>query len=343
MLISSIVARLRQGGELKGEIALHPWLPYLPGAAVLQRPSQASVHATGPRSKTAAIPLHPAPVTIPVIGKVTAEFNGVSLDTLLEMVSPPSFQHLGFNTRLNGPATALWTNGDERTLTVNALLSLTPPAQAAAGGKSSPQGWETPASGLIDATYTQQNGAVDLRKLELRTPASQIEAHGQLGAYPLTSPTALAVDLHSGNLREFDAVLRDLGVRRNGKSGTSALPVALFGQADFHGRWSGSLLNPSLAGTVKATQLAVELPAIPSAGPAPKQPVPPQFIRLDAVEATGSYSAARIDLTHALLRRGNGGVVLSGSLAAAPGGAARQPACCGRSTTFHRPEAARGG
>ena len=326
LLITSIVARLRQGGELKGGIALHTWLPSIPGAAVLQRSGQASVRATGPKSRTSAIPPHPTPVTIPVNGKVTAEFNGVSLDTLLEMVSPPSFQHLGFNTRLNGPATALWTNGDERTLTVNALLSLTPPAQAAAGGKSSPQGWETPASGLIDATYTQRNGAVDLRKLELRTPASQIEAHGQLGAYPLTSPTALAVDLHSGNLREFDAVLRDLGVRRNGKSGTSALPVALFGQADFHGRWSGSLLNPSLAGTVKATQLAVELPAIPSAGPAPKQPVPPQFIRLDAVEATGSYSAARIDLTHALLRRGNGGVVLSGSLAAAPGGAARPAA-----------------
>ena len=332
LLISSIVARLRQGGELKGEIALHPWLPYLPGAAVLQRPSQASVHATGPRSKTAAIPLHPAPVTIPVIGKVTAEFNGVSLDTLLEMVSPPSFQHLGFNTRLNGPATALWTNGDVRTLTVNALLKLTPPAQTApaksafSGDKSSPQGWETPASGLIDATYTQQNGAVDLRKLELRTPASQIEAHGQLGAYPLTSPMALAVDFHSGKLEEFDAVLRDLGLSRNGKSGTSALPVALFGQADFHGRWSGSLLNPSLAGTVKATQLAVELPAIPSAGPAPKQPAPPQFIRLDAVEATGSYSPTRIDLAHALLRRGNGGVVLSGSLAAPAGATARHPA-----------------
>jgi translocation and assembly module TamB len=325
LLISSIVARLRQGGEIKGGIALRPWLPSVPGAAVLQRSGQASVRATGPKSKT-AIPHHPTPVTIPVNGKVTAEFNGVSLDTLLEMVSPPPFQHLGFDTRINGPATALWTSGDVRTLAVNALLSLTPPTQAAPGDRSSPQGWETPASGLIDATYTQRNGAVDLRKLELRTPASQIEARGQLGAYPLTSPTALAVDFHSGNLGEFDAVLRDLGVSRNGKSGTSALPVALLGQADFHGKWSGSLLNPSLAGTVKATQLAVELPAIPRASPAPKQSAPPQFIRLDSLEATGSYSPTRIDLARALLRRGNGGVVLSGSLTAAAGGTAHHAA-----------------
>ncbi len=82
-----------------------------------------------------------------------------------------------------------------------------------------------PAAGLVDGTYTQRDGAVDLRKLDLHTPASQLEAHGHLGAYPLTSPSALAVDFHSRNLGEFDTVLRDLGLTRNGKTGTAALPV----------------------------------------------------------------------------------------------------------------------
>ena len=64
---------------------------------------------------------------------MTAEFKDVALDTLLEMVCDPPFQHLGFDARLNGPANALWIKGDNRTLSVDALLSLTPPAQAAAG------------------------------------------------------------------------------------------------------------------------------------------------------------------------------------------------------------------
>lgn len=301
LLITSIIARLRQGGQIDGDLSLVHWLPPAPEAA--------AVKPGGARTQPAA-PAKSSPpsdeITIPVNGKVTAQFKNVSLDTLLEMVSEQPFQHLGFDTRLNGPAKALWVNGDVHTLSVSALLSLTPPAQAAPG--------RVPASGMVDATYTQRDGAVDLRKLELRTPASLLEAHAHLGAYPLTSPSAFAVDFHTQNLGEFDTVLRDLGLARNGRSGTAALPIALFGQADFHGTWSGSLVNPRLAGNVRATQLAVELAAISS--PKPGQP---QFIRLDAVEAAGSYSAARIDIEHGLLRHGNAEIALSGSLAAAAG------------------------
>ena len=156
------------------------------------------------------------------------------------MVCDPPFQHLGFDTRVNGPANAQWINGDKHTLSVDALLSLTPPAQAAQG--------KVLAGGLIDATYTHHDGAVDVRKLKLDLPSSHLEAHGHLGAHPMTSPTALTVDFHSGNLGEFDTVLRDLGLTRNGRSGTAALPIALYGQGEFHGTWTGSLVDPHLAG-----------------------------------------------------------------------------------------------
>ena len=96
-----------------------------------------------------------------------------------------------------------------------------PPAQTPAG--------EVPAYGAIDATYTQRDGGVDLRKLEVNLAASQLTAHGSLGAYPLDSHTAITVDFHSHNLGEFDTVLRALGLKRNGKTGTAALPVALTG------------------------------------------------------------------------------------------------------------------
>ena len=100
----------------------------------------------------------------------------MALDTILEMVCDPPFQHLGLDARVSGPANALWINGDKNTLSVQALLNLTPPAQAATGKVLS--------GGLIDATYTQRDGAVEMRTLELNLPSSQLIAHGHLGAYP---------------------------------------------------------------------------------------------------------------------------------------------------------------
>ncbi len=309
LLLSSIVARLRQGGQIDGDLSLDHWLPTLPGADTLGPASPASRSSRRKRNEP-IIPVARPPqpsndITLPVNGKVTANFKGVALDTVLEMVCDPPFQRLGFDTRISGPATALWTNGDTNTLSVNALLNLNPPAQTAQG--------KVPAGGLIDATYTQRDGAVDLRRLEFHTPASQLVAQGHLGAYPLSSPSGFSVEFHSQNLGEFDTALRDLGLTRNGRSGTAALPVVLSGRADFlHGFWNGSLSNPRLSGNLKATQLSVELPANSAVNSGQ-----PQLFHIDSIDATGSYSATRIDLSQGLLRRGKTEINLSGSLAAA--------------------------
>jgi translocation and assembly module TamB len=307
LLITSAVAHLRQGGQIGFEISLAHWLPTLPGAATIGPAETSTGRSRKGRTPpvTAAKPSSPDDITLPVNGKVTAAFKDVALDTVLEMVTKPPFRHLGFDTRISGPAKALWINGDVRTLAVDALLNLTPPAQIAQG--------KVPASGEIDATYTQRDGAVDLRKLELFTPASQLEVHGHLGAYPLSSASVLDVEFHSQNLGEFDTVLRDLGLTRNGKSGTAALPVALAGQVDFlHGSWNGSLRDPRISGSLKATQLTLELPASSVANSSQ-----PQFVHLDSVDTTGSYSAARIEFSRGLVRRGKTEINLSGNLAAA--------------------------
>jgi translocation and assembly module TamB len=308
LLVNSIILSLRQGGQIAGDLTLAHWLPTLPGAASLRSAVMANGKFRGARNQPAlpVKPLAPADeITLPVNGKVTAAFKDVALDTLLEMLCDPPFQHLGLDTRVNGPADALWINGDNRTLSVKALFALTPPAQAAQG--------MVPASGLIDATYTQRDGAVDMRKLELNTPASQLVAHGHLGAYPRTSPSAFAVEFHSSNLGEYDTVLRDLGLSRNGKTGTAALPVVLAGRMDYvNGFWAGSLVDPHLSGDMKATQLAVDLAAI-----SPTNSSQPQILHLDSVDAFGRYSAARIDLAHGLLRSGKAAIDFSGSLVAA--------------------------
>jgi translocation and assembly module TamB len=307
LLITQIVARLRQGGQIEGALALEPWLPG-DASAHLQDTVQSTEEPRASRNT-----IIPAPQwTIPVNGKVTANFNEVALDTVLDMVSPPSFRRLGFDALLNGPVVAVWTLGDGRTVSVDAQLAMSPSKQTPAG--------EVPATGAIDATYAHHNGSVDLRKLELHLPQSDLQAHGLLGAYPVTSPSSLSVDFHSHNLSEFDTALRSLGFKRNGKTGTAALPVSLTGQADYHGSWTGSLARPHLAGAFEATQLAFEWPS--AAGSS----VPPQMVRFDSVSALGTVSPSQIAIQHAQLQRGAMRIALGGTLDASPGGApGREP------------------
>jgi translocation and assembly module TamB len=311
-LVTSIVAHLRQGGQLEGELALSPWLPAIPGAAMLQGPSLAILR--GPADRNPSTLMRQAPVDVPFNGKVTARLNDVALDTLLDMVSPQPFQRLGLDARVNGPATATWSHGDHQTVSVTGLFNLVPSGQTVPG--------EVPASGFVDATYTQRDGVVDLRRLELHSPASEMVAHGKLGAYPLTSPSAFSVEFHSRNLYEFDTVLRDLGLDRYGKSGAAALPISLAGQLDFlQGQWTGSILSPRIAGSLKATQLSIEMVPARSASkdknPQP-QAVQPSFVRWDTVNLTGSYAAERIAISQGVLRRGKAEISLNGTLDAGP-------------------------
>jgi translocation and assembly module TamB len=324
LLITSVTARLPQGCELDGEVLLHDWLP------VEVKPVVVEVTPPTPKTnlrKRLRGVLHPNPtapptapqvpphstlvkgpdIILPVNGTVNAVFKNVSLDTVLDMVSQPPYQRLGIDALLNGPATATWTHGDDKTLAVNAQFAMTPAGRPITG--------EAPTSGMIDATYTHRDGAVDLRTLDLNLPTSHFAAHGQLGAYPLTSPTALTVDFHSGNLAEFDTVLRDLGLTHDGKSGVAALPVGINGQADFRGTWGGSLESPLLNGQLQATQVALELP--PTAGS--KQP---RGMRWDTVEGEGSYNAERIAIVHGQLQRGAAQIIFDGTLnGAAPSSA----------------------
>lgn len=311
-LVTSIVAHLRQGGVVEGEVALSPWLPAIPGAAMLHGPSLAILR--GPDDRNPSTPLRPPPVDVPFNGKVTARLNDVALDTLLDMVSPQPFQRLGLDARVNGPVTATWSKGSHQTVSATGLFNLSPPGQTVAG--------EVPGSGVVDATYTQRDGVVDLRRLELHTPASEIVAHGKLGAFPLTSPSAFSVEFHSRNLNEFDTVLHDLGWDRYGKSGAAALPISLAGQLDFlQGQWTGSILSPRIAGSLKATQLSIEMvPARTASHDMNPQPqaVQPSFVRWDTVNLTGSYAAEHIAISQGVLRRGQSEINLNGTLDAGP-------------------------
>lgn len=295
LLISQIVARLQRGGQIDGSLDLAPWIP--PASSTISRPAtMESGKSKGARN----VLIKATQWSIPVNGKVIANFKNVPLDTLLDIVSPPAYRRLGMDALLTGPAVATWSNGDARTVSVTTTLGMQPSAQAPAG--------EAPMTGKIDATYRQSTGAVDLRQLELHLPASDLEAHGAIGAYPMKSASAINVDLHSHNLGEFDAVLRSLGLVRNGKTGTAALPLALTGDADFHGTWTGSLVKPHIAGNLKATNLDLEMPG------ATNNASQPQVVHIDSLDAAGSYSPVQIAIEHAQILHGKSKVALSGTL-----------------------------
>ncbi len=313
LLITQIVARLRQGGEVDGSVQLAPWLPG-------RNAVPAQINASGLEQSRASrnVLVHAPLVPILFNGKVTANLKNVTLDTILSIVAAPAYRRLGFDALVNGPAMATWSNGDVRTVAViTTNLALSPSQHTPAG--------ELPASGVIDATYAQRTGGVDLRKFELHLPSSDVVAQGALGAYPVGSASELTVDAHSHNLSDFDGVLRSLGYNRNGKSGAAALPVAMSGQADFHGTWTGSLIKPHLIGSLKATQLAVEMPSsganspqsgAAESGPAQPSAAQPQTFHFDSADLEGSYSPTQINLSRAELLVGKSRISASGTLEA---------------------------
>jgi translocation and assembly module TamB len=304
--VSSIVARLRQGGEVLGGMKVAPWLPETSSTAVMGPTGQTFIGATRPAGSHAQE--KPPHMPIPSKIAIVAALKSVALDSILDAVGESRYRRLGLDAGFSGPVHTEWTRGTLRqTLTVAANLSVSPSVQPVPG--------EAPVTGTVDGIYTHRDGAVDLHKLEVNLPASSLEAHGKLGAHPVASPSQFAIEFHSRDLGEFDTVLRVLGLNRNGKTGAAALPVTLAGQVDFlHGTWAGSLAEPRLTGNLKATDLAIELPVQPNA-----KSSQPQYVRWDSVEAAGSYSAQRIAIDLGELRRGKAEFSLNGSLDAGPG------------------------
>jgi len=306
--ITSVTARLKTGGQLEGDVLLDHWIAPLSNTSVMEAAAPLKREKKG-RSHEPAVAQVVRPKSDNLLhtnGKVHAFFRGVALDTVLDLVSLPPFKRLGLSALIGGPSTAEWSNGDVGTLAISANFKLNAPSNPPAG--------EVPATGSIDGTYLQRTGAVDLRNLDVVLPSSHLTAHGRLGAYPMTSPTGINVDLQSRNLGEFDTIFRDLGLSRNGNTGTAALPLSLGGVADFHGTWAGSLVDPHLKGNFAATNFSLEIPASSNEAQA-------RSVHLDSIDLTGSYSAEKIAIDQGQLHHGDSSIALDGTLTAvlAPG------------------------
>jgi translocation and assembly module TamB len=139
LAITSVDAHLRQGGQIDGSVVLRHWLLPLPGATTVEAAHPGAGRKTGSEigrgaaRKARRAAASAAPQTVPVDGKVTARFQDVSLDTILDIVGERPYRRLGFNALVSGPATAVWSRGDGQTTVVSATLALKPSPRPHAG------------------------------------------------------------------------------------------------------------------------------------------------------------------------------------------------------------------
>lgn len=249
---------------------------------------------------------------------IRATLNGVPLRTIMNAVAKPGYQDLGFDTLVSGPANVDWT-GTSENLTVDGNLQFTPRSQTPIG--------EVPLSGVANAIYDNRTGTVQIRTVDLKTPASKITVTGGLGVYPISRSTQVSVNLTTSNLSELDKTLSMLGLNDGEKHGSQALPVHLQGEAEFHGEVSQSLRDPDVKGHVHATNF-VTLMTIGSAaesGPAApntasSQPVisspaaTTRTLQWDSLDANAEYSSRALIVQQATVSRGKSVIHVSGQL-----------------------------
>lgn len=286
LILSGIRARIRRGGTVDAEMRVANWLG--------MNPAQPSVELVRR-------------------GSIDAKIRGITMRTVMAMVAPGQFEELGFDTVASGTGTVTWT-GNASDLAARANVILTPATPVPAN--------EVPLSGLLDATYFQKNGSVQIKQLQAQTPASHIEVSGGLGVYPINRPSILQASVETTNLGEFDEALAALGVAANGKKGVQALPIHLQGQAQFHGTVGGSLPDPDVKGHLVASNFDVVLPqSAPASAPAaqpvnvPETTTPAEHtIHWDSLEADAEYSSQLIAIQNATLTRGKTSIHASGQV-----------------------------
>jgi translocation and assembly module TamB len=296
--VTGVNARLSDGGSVAAALHLLHW----------NAPAAPPVHPPHARRGSPAV----SPAVLRPAATIHADVRGVTLASIMRMVTPRQFWNLGFDTAADGNADVDWT-GDGEDLTASAKVRLVAPAKIAAG--------RAPLNGAVDATYFERDGTVRIRQLDAATPASQAHVTGTLAVYPVTAPSSLLVQLTTHRLEEFNATLTDLGLAIGGRTGVAAIPVELSGPAEFNGTVGASLLDPDIRGHLTVQDFSTVFPT---------EELQPQGVRLassssgnsvqtthwDSLDATGEYSSDQISIQHAVLAGHGGSIEFQGRLQA---------------------------
>ena len=291
--LTDATARLAQGGVINGEMRITQWQNAAPSPAVPPLPPSTA------RAKNKAVAVTANPNV--QRGTIRAQLHGISLATIMTIVAPTHYSELGFDTEASGDAGVDWA-GSAMAFTANAKVNLMPPLKTSAG--------RIPMYGSVDAGYSNVTGMVDVRNLDVHTPASQVKVTGSLGVYPVTRVSNLEVALNTASLSEFDRTLTTLGVASGKKKGVNALPVSLHGEAEFAGTITQNILNPDVKGQLDATNVDITVTVPAKQGESERE----QSFHWDSIEANAEYSSERIAVTKAMLTNGPAKLAVSGEL-----------------------------
>ena len=165
---------------------------------------------------------------------VTAHLTGFSLD---ELTRVPGAPRVAWSGVLSGPirVSARLRKGKAEDLEAAGKLALTPDAGP------------HPLEGLLEASYSQRTGRLELAQSWLATPSTRIQFAGTLGQ-------RLELDLHTRNLSDFEPALAMLS-----EKAPPSLPLRLEnGEASFRGSVSGPLEDPQVQGRLGISQFVLE-------------------------------------------------------------------------------------
>ncbi len=329
LAFNNLHARLATGGTLAGDAHIDHWLaPTIAPAAAPAAPSlqpgqegAAAARAAREANQAVADATSNAQAKAQVSrGEVNARLEGFTLPSIVSILAEPKYAHLGFFTTASGTVKLTWT-GNASDLAANAKIALDAPS-------SPPQG-DVGVNGVIDVTYAGRTNSVLVRQLDARTPGTQLNVTGGVGlaagarASPQTQVTVT-------NLGAFAKALSTFGV------GGGKLPVALHGQASFHGVVTGNLAAPDGTGHLAVNNFDLLLnsgatPAasaaqrtgpdgkpvpLPVAAPAPAAGAAPGAFHIDSLTADAQYSPALISIQSALITRGTTQLHAAGQLQA---------------------------
>ncbi len=328
LALNALRAKLATGGIVTGDAHINHWLApttpeSAPAAAPALQPGQkleATAAAARQVNRAVANATSNAPAKAQIsVGEVNARLEGFTLPSILSIVAPPKFQHLGFFTTASGTVKLTWT-GNASDLAADARVALHAPPVLRNG--------DVPVNGIVDVTYAGRTNSLLVHQLNAHTPGTQLNVTGGVGL-AAGGRSSLQTQVTVSNLGEFNKALATFGIGSGPKQ--TALPVALHGTASFNGVVTGNLAAPDVTGHLAVNNFDVLLPntaagatTVRPTGPDGKPvPVPvaatsaqtgPTSFHVDSLTADAEYTPALVSIQSALISAGNMQVHLAGQL-----------------------------
>ncbi len=280
LLFSALTGYLPGGGSIAGELKIENWLGEVPTNTPAQSPTTVAAAKTANTTAKAAGAKPPVDnVNITQVQRAhafaTVTVNRVTLRTILEISAPQKMGDLGLDTQISGPVKAEWggpATDIASSVHVTADLQLTPSGIKRPGAASN-----VPVSGVVQAAYDGRTQVVNIQRVDIHTPATNLFLNGVLGVNNGDPLTNLQLNLQAHDLGEFDQTLQTIGFESNGKKGSAAIPVVLHGTLGFVGTARGALRNIDVKGHLNADNLEAKLGTAAD-------------VHIDSIVADGEYS-----------------------------------------------------